>query len=277
MDAHSNRQIEQTKSYMHSVLMSFVPISIILLIYFAIKIGISAVDFNPGSFIYTLIVVILLMSCNLVCYSTLASIIVFKIYWRSCILTNGFLIGIILSNQSSVEFLNVFGNYFMCLCFFHLSEFVFTALYNHKEVSTDSFLLNHSMEYGLAAMASWVEFFLEGIIFPSLKLNIYIRSFGLFLIIFGEIFRKLAMYTAGTNFNHYVQEKRQDDHVLVTKGKFFYFTKIISYYFNSIYFLNRRLLIYTSPILFWMVLLVNWHTNTISQSDLHHFVCHSFL
>ena len=101
-----------------------------------------------------------------------------------------------------------------------MSEFVFTALYNHKEISTDSFLLNHSIEYGLAALASWIEFFLEALILPSLKCNFYTFYIGICLILFGEIFRKLAMYTAGTNFNHYVQDKRQDDHVLVTKGNF---------------------------------------------------------
>jgi hypothetical protein len=219
MNAHANRQIEQTKSYMHSVLMSFVPITIIFVIYFAIKSGFNVVNYHPGSFVSTLIVIVLLIACNLVSYTTLSSIIVFKIYWRSSILTNGLLKGFILSNQNSVEFLTVFGNYFMCLCSFHLSEFVFTALYNHKEVSTDSFLLNHSVEYGVAAMASWFEFFIEALIFPSFKMNIYSRYIGLFLITFGELFRKLAMYTAGTNFNHYVQETRQADHVLVTKGK----------------------------------------------------------
>ena len=33
-------------------------------------------------------------------------------------------------------------------------------------VITDSFLLNHSAAYGVAAAASWVEFFTEALVFP---------------------------------------------------------------------------------------------------------------
>jgi protein-S-isoprenylcysteine O-methyltransferase len=38
------------------------------------------------------------------------------------------------------------------------------------------------------------------------------------MVIGGELLRKLAMFTAGTNFNHYVQYIRKDDHILVTGG-----------------------------------------------------------
>ena len=46
---------------------------------------------------------------------------------------------------------------------------------------------------------------------------------GLLVVICGEALRKLAMWTAGTNFNHYVRHFREDGHQLVTHGIFGYF------------------------------------------------------
>ena len=46
----------------------------------------------------------------------------------------------------------------------------------------------------------------------------YVSMFGLLLTIAGEIIRKASMITASTNFNHYVQYKKQRDHQLVTHG-----------------------------------------------------------
>lgn len=46
----------------------------------------------------------------------------------------------------------------------------------------------------------------------------WLQGFGFALIIIGQIFRSLAMATAGTNFNHKVQRKRAIGHQLVTTG-----------------------------------------------------------
>lgn len=42
-----------------------------------------------------------------------------------------------------------------------------TAINNPRSLSLDSFLLNHSFEYNLAALSSWVEFTLEKLLFPG--------------------------------------------------------------------------------------------------------------
>ena len=52
----------------------------------------------------------------------------------------------------------------------------------------------------------------------ALKQFYSLSCLGLGLVLFGELLRKLAMYTAGTNFNHYVQYIREDGHILVTSG-----------------------------------------------------------
>lgn len=216
----SSTSLEQNYYYIYSVLLSFVPVFSIFILYRFLNYLINNDDYYPGSFLYILLILILFGIGNVVSYLAVQdiSIMQFSIYWRSSLICNVFLLGYMLtSQQTSVPYLS-FGYYLMSLAFFHLSEFVFTALFNSKEVSTDSFLLNHSIEYGLAAVFSWVEFIIEAFLFPSLKSNLYIRFLGLLLIMFGELFRKLAMYTAGTSFNHYVQEHRKDDHVLVTWG-----------------------------------------------------------
>lgn len=56
----------------------------------------------------------------------------------------------------------------MCsLSFFHYSEYLVTAIINPRSLSLDSFLLNHSMEYTLAAVSSWVEFTVEKLTVPG--------------------------------------------------------------------------------------------------------------
>lgn len=108
--------------------------------------------------------------------------------------------------------------YAVILSSFHFSEYMLTAVYNPESLSTDSFLLNHSKEYGIAAVASWIEFLIEAYLFPNSKSFSFINFIGLLLVVFGELMRKGAMITAKSNFNHIVQADRKRDHILVTHG-----------------------------------------------------------
>ncbi|KAH9495083.1 hypothetical protein Btru_018117 [Bulinus truncatus] len=111
-----------------------------------------------------------------------------------------------------------FGWYMMALTFFHWSEYETTALTNPSSLTLDSFLLDHSREYKMAAAASCAEFVIEGFIFPGMKQQKWISLFGLLLTIGGEVLRKASMFTARTNFNHHIQHTKQDGHILVTRG-----------------------------------------------------------
>jgi protein-S-isoprenylcysteine O-methyltransferase len=93
-----------------------------------------------------------------------------------------------------------------------------TALYNADKLSVDSFLLNHSREYKIAAVVSWFEFVIEFYLFPAVKLQFVLSFVGLCLVIFGEIMRKLAMVTAKSNFTHLIQFTKRQQHILVTWG-----------------------------------------------------------
>ena len=131
---------------------------------------------------------------------------------------SGFIISVL-----NLYSLRIFGFYVLALSFFHYSEYFSTAATNPTSLSLDSYLLNHSISYWVAASASWIEFFLELWLCPSIKQLWYISAVGGVLCVFGEITRKVAMFTAERNFNHMVQVKRQSGHKLVTHGIYSFF------------------------------------------------------
>jgi len=114
-----------------------------------------------------------------------------------------------------------FGLYLSVLAFFHFSEHITTGLSNPQNLSFDSFLVNHSWQYGLAMLVSWLEYFLQLWMFPEIKLSIslqYLTYVGFIICVVGEVIRKMAMLQAGRNFNHLVQSSKADEHQLVTSG-----------------------------------------------------------
>ncbi|XP_074041636.1 isoprenylcysteine carboxylmethyltransferase ste14 isoform X2 [Leptinotarsa decemlineata] len=112
----------------------------------------------------------------------------------------------------------------MCvMAFFHFSEFMVIAIIQPKQVSTSSFVINHSPQYIIAAMSSWIEFLIECYIFPGMKQINWLSNIGLLMCILGEILRKVAMLTAGSSFSHLVQHEKSSDHVLVTHGVYAWF------------------------------------------------------
>jgi len=110
------------------------------------------------------------------------------------------------------------GIYFTVLASFHFSEFLVTGLTNPQNLSFDSYMVNHSVAYAVAAVSSWLEHGLLLYFVPGLKQHQFITYAGLAVCIVGEIVRKLAMFHAGRSFNHLVQDSKADDHILVTSG-----------------------------------------------------------
>ena len=62
---------------------------------------------------------------------------------------------------------STFGWYLTALSIFHWSEYYTTAVTNPKSLTLESYLLDHSREYKIAAAASWIEFWVEWCIFPG--------------------------------------------------------------------------------------------------------------
>jgi len=129
----------------------------------------------------------------------------------------GFMLGLVFLLGAMFSAYSI-GIYFAVLAFFHFSEFLVTGLTNPKNLSFDSYLVNHSVAYTVAAVSSWIEHFILLYFVPSLKHNVFISYSGLAVCIVGEIARKLAMFHAGRSFNHLVQDRKADDHVLITSG-----------------------------------------------------------
>ncbi|XP_061829306.1 protein-S-isoprenylcysteine O-methyltransferase [Nerophis lumbriciformis] len=145
----------------------------------------------------------------------------YKVAVRACFLGVTFGCGLIISCTETTW--THFGWYMCSLAFFHYSEYLVTAIINPRSLSLDSFLLNHSVEYTLAAVCSWLEFTLEMLTFPALKQLTWLSVAGLFMVLCGEALRKSAMLTAGSNFNHIVQNEKAHSHVLVTSGVYAFF------------------------------------------------------
>ena len=128
--------------------------------------------------------------------------------------------GVIVAIRSAVY--SSFGLYIFFMSTFHYLEFLTTALTNPKNLSVDSYLLNHSMEYGIAAMAGLVEYATEAWYAPGLKhFNMFgVSGLGSLICILGDCLRKTAMFHAGKGFNHIVQEEKCEEHELVMFGVF---------------------------------------------------------
>lgn len=111
------------------------------------------------------------------------------------------------------------------LCIFHFLEFWVTAQYNTKYAEVSSFLLtSNGAAYNIAHGSAMLECIVSHYLFGSSTSTI-IRTissilllFGILCMAIGQIVRTLAMATAGSNFNHIVQVRRREDHVLVTSG-----------------------------------------------------------
>lgn len=128
---------------------------------------------------------------------------------------------LVLLPSSTLPFLGV---YLMALSFFHFSEYLLTAMYNHTTLTIHSFLIDHSPEYAIAALASWVEYAIECWLFPNLKTaHPYVSLVGAVMVGGGELLRKLAMVQARHNFTHTVMYRKRVEHSLVTSGVYGWF------------------------------------------------------
>lgn len=114
------------------------------------------------------------------------------------------------------------------LCLFHFLEFWVTAQYNTQSADVYAFLLNsNGAAYNIAHGSAIVECFVSHYWFSSKSasdssnistISLVFVLLGIVSMVIGQIVRTLAMATAGSNFNHIVQVRRREGHVLVTGG-----------------------------------------------------------
>lgn len=77
-----------------------------------------------------------------------------------------FALGIYINLVASSH-LSIFGIYLSVMALFHFSEFIAIAIIQPNRVTANSFVLNHSPQYNIAAVTSWIEFFIEAYFFPG--------------------------------------------------------------------------------------------------------------
>ncbi|KAH8307360.1 hypothetical protein KR044_010702, partial [Drosophila immigrans] len=149
-----------------------------------------------------------------------------------------------------------FGVYGCFMSFFHYSEFLVIAWANPRTLSLDSFMLNHSVHYGLAATASWLEFILELYFLPDFKRFGHIWLLGVIMCSCGEVIRKVAIITAGRSFTHLVQDEKHADHKLITSGIYAYsrHPSYVGWFYWSI----GTQLIMMNPLCIILYTLVSW-------------------
>nr|CAG4642765.1 EOG090X0CFU [Evadne anonyx] len=162
-------------------------------------------------------------------------IITFEVLWRSHLLGVLLAFGLSLNIYYIKDFISL-GWYIMIMSFFHFSEFLVTSIIRPQTLSTDSFLLNHSKAYTLAALVSWFEYLVQFCCFPMMKRFSWFSFLGLVLCIGGEALRKIAMLTAGSNFDHLIRTQREEKHQLVTSGiyRFFRHPSYVGWFYWSI-------------------------------------------
>ena len=120
------------------------------------------------------------------------------------------------------------------LSLFHYLEFDVTARYNTAQANVSAYLLSaNGSAYNVAHTAALLEFFARYTFFHRLQwtplltvpntVSAASTLLGIALICLGQPLRTLAMSAAGRSFNHIVQHKKADDHVLITSGVYRWF------------------------------------------------------
>ena len=76
-----------------------------------------------------------------------------------------------------------------------MGEYLFVLCFHNSELKWDSFLLNQSKAYVIAAVFSWAEFFIEFPFKPKIMIQVMLPV-GLIFISVGHYLRIAAMFTA---------------------------------------------------------------------------------
>jgi len=125
-----------------------------------------------------------------------------------------------------LAFMSVFyfdlGLYMILFSIFHFWEFLYVALFRPKELTANSFLLNWGPQYTVAVVFTVTEYFLEQWLFGPFKGVFLFTILGFLMAIVGQAIRTMAMITAGSNFNHIIEDEKRSDHSLVTFGIYQY-------------------------------------------------------
>lgn len=130
------------------------------------------------------------------------------------------------------------AHFLATLSLFHFLEFYATARWNPTDAGVSSFLLSaNGSAYNMAHVAALTDFSIRMFVLPRILPASWLEKpswlphipahgitvVGVALEVAGQIVRTAAMAEAGQSFNHMVQSKKKDDHVLITTGVYRFF------------------------------------------------------
>lgn len=139
-------------------------------------------------------------------------------YFLGCMMCLG-LCSLLLIPKYSESYVFPFILYIICSSLFYTLEFVWHSLYHPATLNISAFILfNHSNEFYLALIGGAIEYIIEYLFFSSFKLFGFVHAIGLLMVIFGQIVRSMAEFTAGSNFTHLVAVQKKNEHRLITHG-----------------------------------------------------------
>ncbi|KAJ1894578.1 farnesyl cysteine-carboxyl methyltransferase [Kickxella alabastrina] len=133
--------------------------------------------------------------------------------------------GLTVALNSGWTYTGIFGIYSMLVPLYHVLEYMCVALYNPSRVELESFMFSPDGEglYPVALAVSLAEYVIECWLFAGGgKTPGVIPAIGLVFAVAGQLIRTLAMITAKTSFNHYIANRREQDHTLITHGIYKY-------------------------------------------------------
>lgn len=108
--------------------------------------------------------------------------------------------------------------YMALLCSFHFLEFFVTAVRQANTLSYNSYVVNHGRSYTIAAVFSWLEFWMEAYFFGKWKIFSFLSWIGVCIMLLGQVVRSVAMWTCGDSFSHIIADEKTDEHKLITHG-----------------------------------------------------------
>ncbi|KAI1212883.1 ICMT-domain-containing protein [Annulohypoxylon truncatum] len=145
---------------------------------------------------------------------------------------------------------------------FHFLEFWTTAKYNTPVATIGSFLLTANWPaYAIAHSAALLECLVTGVLFPNRSWAPFysghiILLLGFILVFVGQFVRSAAMVQAGQSFNHTIQHRKKDTHVLVTTGLYSFLRHPA--YFGFFYWGVGTQMVLGNPICFVAYTIVLW-------------------
>ncbi|KAI0480244.1 ICMT-domain-containing protein [Xylariaceae sp. FL0804] len=150
----------------------------------------------------------------------------------------------------------------LALATFHFLEFWTTARYNTPVAGVDSFLLTANWPaYAVAHVSATLECLLTNVLFPGRRwapfyLAHVLLLLGFIMVLVGQAARSAAMVQAGPSFNHTIQQRRKDNHELVTTGLYSFLRHPA--YFGFFYWGLGTQLVLGNVVCFFGYLFVLW-------------------